>query len=84
MKTLLLLASLLPLATAHAQTPAAPASKSSRAKVIAPKTAEQRAENYQGPKVVDNTKALGHKMIQQSKPVDGLRMRANTLPVQPR
>lgn len=34
-------------------------------------TPDQRAATYQGPKVVKDTKALGKKMVQKSKPADG-------------
>lgn len=65
MKTLLSFTSTLALAavlTAPAQTPATPAQPA--------KTADQRAATYKGPKVVKDTKALGQKMVQKSKPTD--------------
>lgn len=37
--------------------------------------AAQRAATYQGPKVMKDSKALGRKMVQKSKPADGIRMR---------
>ncbi|WP_151088405.1 hypothetical protein [Hymenobacter baengnokdamensis] len=55
------------LSTAHAQTP-----------VTTPKTAIPRASTYQGPKVVKDTKKLGQKMVQKSKPAD-MRMRASAV-----
>ncbi|RZK25836.1 MAG: hypothetical protein EOO63_15485 [Hymenobacter sp.] len=66
MKTLLTVTGTLALAarllTASAQTtPAA---------TKATKTATQRAATYQGPKVVKDSKALGQKMVQKSKPTD--------------
>lgn len=77
MKLLAPLASLLGLAAclggAQAQTPAtshdnpAPASPTPT-----PKSAAQRAATYKGPKVVADDKALGSKMIQKSKPADGI------------
>ncbi|MFD1872739.1 hypothetical protein [Hymenobacter bucti] len=65
MKTLLAVASILSLAAllaAQAQTPAPAPAKPT------PKTASQRAAAYKGPKVVKDTKALGDKMIRDSKP----------------
>ncbi|MGI4738145.1 MAG: hypothetical protein ACRYG7_23495 [Janthinobacterium lividum] len=59
MSSLALLALLL---TAQAQTPAGHPAK--------PTTADRRAAAYQGPKVVKNSKALGQKMVQKSKPTD--------------
>jgi hypothetical protein len=50
------------LLTAQAQTPVTPPAK--------PTTADRRAATYQGPKVVKNSKALGQKMVQKSKPTD--------------
>jgi hypothetical protein len=47
------------LSTAHAQTAPTP-----------PKTADQRAATYQGPKVTKDSKALGQQMVQKSKPTD--------------
>jgi hypothetical protein len=67
MKTLLVVAGCFSLAAvlpAQAQTPA---STPSSAKPT-PKIAEQRAATYKGPKVVKDTKALGTKMIRESKP----------------
>ena len=75
-KTLPLLASSLLLAThvlaAQAQTPATPQSNPTSTKPT--KTADQRAATYQGPTVVKDSKALGQKMVQKSKPTD-MRMR---------
>ena len=70
MKTLpyLLAASLL--STAYAQTAPTP-----------PKTADQRAATYQGPKVVKDSKVLGKKMVQKSKPADGIMTSVRELPV---
>jgi hypothetical protein len=62
--SLLCLAALLP---ALAQTPVATQTKPSTTKST-PKTADQRAAAYKGPKVVKDTKALGTKMIRDSKP----------------
>jgi hypothetical protein len=63
MKTLPLFASSCALAalalTAHAQSAATPT-----------KTADQRAASYKGPKVVKDSKTLGQKMVQKSKPTD--------------
>lgn len=58
------------LSTAHAQTAPTP-----------PKTADQRAAAYQGPKVTKDSKALGKKMVQKSKPADGIRTSVRELPV---
>jgi hypothetical protein len=70
MKTLFTVVSTLTLVahlvTAHAQAPATP--RTAPAKPI--KTPEQRAATYQGPKVVTDSKALGQKMVQKSKPTD--------------
>lgn len=65
MRTLLVVTGSLCLAAvaASGQTPA----KSAPAKPT-PKSAEQRAATYKGPKVVKDTKALGDKMIRESKP----------------
>ena len=60
----LCLASLL---SAQAQTPAATQPKPSATKPT-PKTPAQRAAAYKGPKVVKDTKALGAKMVRESKP----------------
>jgi len=72
MKTLPLVVSSLLLTTgvlvAQAQTPAAPRSNPTPAKP--PQTADQRAATYKGPKVVKDSKALGQKMVQKSKPTD--------------
>jgi hypothetical protein len=54
-------------AQAQAQTPAPTQPNPSTAKPT-PKTADQRAAAYKGPKVVKDTKALGTKMIRDSKP----------------
>jgi hypothetical protein len=64
------------LLTAHAQTPATTHDNPTPAKPL--KTADQRAATYQGPKVTKDSKALGKKMVQKSKPAD-MRMR---VPVQ--
>jgi hypothetical protein len=66
MRTLFVIAGSLCLASvasAQTQTPtkAAPAKPT-------PKTAAKRAATYKGPKVVKDTKALGDKMIRESKP----------------
>jgi hypothetical protein len=58
------------LSTAHAQTAPAP-----------PKTADQRATAYQGPKVTKNSKTLGKKMVQKSKPADAILTSVRELPV---
>jgi len=65
MRTLLFITGILCLAAAVAsgQTP----TKSAPAKPT-PKTAAKRAAAYKGPKVVKDTKALGDKMIRESKP----------------
>jgi hypothetical protein len=52
------------LLSAQAQTPAATPSPTKPT----PKTAAKRAATYKGPKVVKDTKALGDKMIRDSKP----------------
>lgn len=74
MKTLLTFASILGLAaalgTTQAQTPATSHDNPSPARATTPKTADQRAADYKGPKVVKSTKTLGSKMIQESKPTD--------------
>ncbi|RZJ94430.1 MAG: hypothetical protein EOO60_03090 [Hymenobacter sp.] len=57
------------LLAAHAQTPTTTISTPNPAKKAA-KTADQRAETYKGPKVVKDTKALGNKMLRDSKPTD--------------
>jgi hypothetical protein len=64
------------LLTAQAQTPATTHDNPTPAKLL--KTADQRASTYQGPKVTKDSKALGKKMVQKSKPAD-MRMR---VPVQ--
>ncbi len=56
------------LLTAQAQTPATPHDNPTPAKPT--KTADHRAATYQGPKVVKDSKALGKKMVQKSKPAD--------------
>lgn len=70
MKTLFTTASALTLAVrllaAHAQAPATPHTAPAKPA----KTPEQRAATYQGPKVVTDSKALGKKMVQKSKPTD--------------
>ena len=72
MKTLPLVASSLLLAArvlaTQAQTPATSQGNSTPAKPT--KTADQRAATYQGPKVVKDSKTLGQKMVQKSKPTD--------------
>ena len=55
------------LLSAQAQTPASTQPHPNAAKPT-PKTADQRAAAYKGPKVVKDTKALGTKMIRDSKP----------------
>jgi hypothetical protein len=70
MKTLLAVASSFALAallSAQAQTPATSQPNQHPAKPT-PKTATQRAAAYKGPKVVKDTKALGDKIIRDSKP----------------
>ncbi|MGI4823601.1 MAG: hypothetical protein ACRYFV_20505 [Janthinobacterium lividum] len=47
----------------------------------APATADQRAATYQGPKVAKDSKALGKKMVQKSKPADAIRTSVRELPV---
>jgi hypothetical protein len=86
MKTLLSLANSLALGAlllpARAQTTPAAAPRNptpAQAKAISTKTAERRAETYQGPKAVHDSKELGRKMIQKSRPADGLHMRASEL-----
>lgn len=60
---------------AHAQT-APPATRPNpspgQAKAIRAQTADRRAAAYNGPKVVKNSKELGRKMIEKSKPTDRL------------
>ena len=72
MKAPLAIASSLPLSllllAAQAQTPASPHANPAPAKPT--NTADQRAATYQGPKVVKDSKALGQKMVQKSKPAD--------------
>lgn len=64
MKKLLTVASTLALTTglltAHSQAPATAPTK----------IPDQRAATYQGPKVVKDSKALGKRMVQKSKPTD--------------
>ena len=81
MKAILSLASGLALAAlllpARAQTTPAAAPRNptpAQAKTIRTQTAEHRADAYQGPKVVANSEELGQKMIQKSKPTDGIRL----------
>lgn len=72
MKTITLLLALgCLLNTTHAQ----------QAPVTSPKTADQRAATYQGPKVAKDSKALGKKMVQKSKPSDAILNRVSELPV---
>ena len=75
MKTLLTSASTLALSalllTTHAQTLPVVTSKNIDPKgpaVTKEQTADRRAAAYKGPKVVKDTKALGNKMIRDSKP----------------
>jgi hypothetical protein len=83
MKTLLSYASLLALATslhaAQAQTPATTHDNPTPAK--GPKTADHRAATYQGPNVHKDSKALGQKMVQKSKPTDAIQTPVRELPV---
>ena len=78
MKTLPTFASSLALSalllTAYAQTPTTPHDNHKLAKPGAANTSDRRAAAYKGPKVVQSSKALGHKMIQDSKPVDNMRV----------
>ncbi|MDJ0367678.1 hypothetical protein QMK33_21235 [Hymenobacter sp. H14-R3] len=70
MKTLLTVASTLVL-TAHLLTASAQAPATPRPAPAKPtKTPDQRAATYQGPKVVKDSKALGQRMVQKSKPID--------------
>lgn len=72
MKTITLLLALgCLLNTTHAQ----------QAPATSPKTADQRAATYQGPKVTKDSKALGKKMVQKSKPSDAILNRVSELPV---
>lgn len=67
---------------ARAQTAPAAAPRNptpTQAKAIRAKTADRRAEAYQGPKVVPDSKKLGQKMIRNSKPADGVLTRATLL-----
>ncbi|AMR26408.1 hypothetical protein A0257_04355 [Hymenobacter psoromatis] len=66
------------LLTAQAQTPAKPHHNPTPAKPS--QTADHRAATYQGPKVVKDSKGLGQKMVQKSKPTDML-MRVPTRPI---
>ncbi len=72
MKTLPLLLLLLGfgalLGTAQAQAPATPHDNPTPPKPT--KAADHRAATYQGPKVTEDSKALGQKMVQKSKPAD--------------
>lgn len=71
----LALTSLLP---ARAQTAPAAAPRNptpAQARTIRARTAERRADAYQGPKVVRNGEELGKKMLQKSKPADAVRTR---------
>lgn len=52
-----------------------------QAPATSPKTADQRAATYQGPKVVKDSKALGKKMVQKGKPADAILTSARELPV---
>ena len=54
--------------SAQAQTPATSHDNPTPAKPT--KTPDQRATAYKGPKVVNDSKALGQKMVQKSKPTD--------------
>lgn len=72
MKTLLAVAGSLAWATllsAQAQTPTTAGSPAPTKPT--PKTASKRAAAYKGPKVVKDTKALGDRMIRDSKPDTG-------------
>lgn len=62
------------LGTAHAQTtpPTTRNPTPTQAKTIRAKTADRREATYTGPKVVNNSQELGKKMIQKSKPADGM------------
>jgi hypothetical protein len=66
------------LLTSQAQTPATSHDNPTPAKPT--KTADHRAATYQGPKVVSDSKALGKKMVQKSKPAD-MRTRVSDMPV---
>lgn len=73
MKTLLAVAGSLAWATllsAQAQTPTTTTGSPAPTKPT-PKTASKRAAAYKGPKVVKDTKALGDRMIRDSKPDTG-------------
>jgi hypothetical protein len=52
-----------------------------QAPATSPKTADQRAAAYQGPKVAKDSKALGKKMVQKSKPTDAILTSVRELPV---
>ena len=82
----LLAASLLLAApAAHAQTaPPATTPSGTQAKAIRAKTADRRAEAYQGPQVVSNNETLRQQMMQKSKPADALRMQAKDIPGGPK
>jgi hypothetical protein len=56
------------LLSAQAQTPTVSTQTKPSTTKPTPKTAAQRAATYKGPKVVKDTKALGDKMIRDSKP----------------
>lgn len=72
MKFLSLLLTLAALPTlAQTTPPPTPAPRNpspAQAKVIKARTAERRAQTYQGPRVVKDSKALGREFIQESKP----------------
>lgn len=74
MKTLSTFASCLALSalmlSAHAQTPAPATSHDNPTPAKPTKTPDQRAATYKGPKVVNDSKSLGKKMVQKSKPTD--------------
>lgn len=86
MRTLLPLASSLALSalllTAQAQTtPAKPATASQAKAAIQQRTINHRAATYKGPKIVTDTKKLGHEMLKDSKPVTSEPMRFPVSPV---
>ncbi len=53
---------------ASAQTPTVSTTSSQNPAKTAAQTANRRAANYKGPKVVKDTKALGREMLRDSKP----------------
>jgi hypothetical protein len=76
MKTLLVLSNSFALSalllTAQAQTPVTSHDNPTPATAPA-KMADHRAATYKGPKVVKDSKALGRKMVQKSKPQESVR-----------